>query len=197
MPRPRMVDDRQLLDAAMFTFWAKGYGGSSTRALEEATGLPASSLYLRYGNKEGLFAAALTHYIARVVDTRIARFLAAEDAAAGLREFFTSVYRARGPYHACLMANTWTELGTRVPAVAAILAQGNARLRAAFADNLRRGQARGAYAADLEPDSAALYLLTALQGLLATARGVRDHAELDAVVDTVLRALAPASGGVH
>jgi TetR/AcrR family transcriptional repressor of nem operon len=190
MGRPRAVDDRELLDAAMFAFWANGYGGVSTRALEEATLLPASSLYHRFGSKEGLFVAALEHYLRRVVGVRITRYLEQEDAAAGLRAFYTSVYRvAPHPYHACLLANTWTELGTSVKAVSKVLAQGNRQLLAAFAANVARGQVQGAMRLSLVPPMAAQYLLLGLQGLLATARGQRDHATLDVLVDMLLSAV--------
>lgn len=192
MARPRMVEDPALLDAAMFAFWQSGYAGVSTRALEDATGLPASSLYHRYGSKEGVFVAALAHYIERVVDNRIARYLQQEDAFTGLRSFFTTVYRnGRHPYHACLLANTWTELGTRLPAVTKTLAHGNRQLLAGFRANLERGQAQGSIRADLDPLAGAHYLLMGLQGLLATARGVRDHAGLDGMVDLLLASLAP------
>lgn len=190
MARPRSVDDNVLLDSAMFAFWEAGYGGVSTRALELATGLPASSLYHRYGSKEGLFVAALEHYVVRVVGGRITRYLEQDDALAGLRGFFTSVYRTgRHPYHACLLANTWTELDTRLPAVADVLARGNRQLLAGFRHNLARGREQGAIRPDLDPGQGALYLLTALQGLLATARGVRDASKLDALVELQLQAL--------
>lgn len=192
MARPRTVDDSTLLDAAMFAFWAQGYGGVSTRALEDATGLPASSLYHRYGSKDGLFAAALAHYNARVVGGRIARYLsdAQPDALAGLREFLTSVYRARGSYHACLLANTAASPGPHPPAVQRVLQDGNRQLLAAFAETVRRAVAQGSLRGDLDPDTAAQYLLFTLRGLLATARTLRDPQQLDALVDLSLGALA-------
>lgn len=189
MARPRLVEDHDLLDAAMFAFWKDGYAGVSTRALEEATGLPASSLYHRYGSKEGLFTATLTHYIERVVAGRIARYLGQDDALAGLRGFYTSVYRTRDASRACLVANTWNELGTRLPAVTAVLLDSNRRLRAAFAATVQRGIAQGSLRADLDAGVTAGYLLTALQGLLLTARVERDHAALDAQVELILGGL--------
>lgn len=189
MGRPRSVDDSQVLDAAMLAFWQDGYEGVSTRALEAATGLPASSLYHRFGSKDGLFAAALEHYLARVVEARIRRYLAHDDALAGLREFFTSVYRARGPYRACLLANTLAQPSARLPAVAPRLAAGTARMRAALADTVRRGIAQQVMRRDLDVDVAAGFLLTALYGLLATARHERDPARLDAQVDLILGVL--------
>jgi len=190
MARPRAVEDKDLLDAAMFAFWANGYGGVSTRALEEATLLPASSLYHRFGSKEGLFVAALEHYLQRVVGGRIHRYLEQDDARAGLQAFFTSVYRvAPHPYHACLLANTWTELGTSMKPVAKVLAQGNRQLLVAFAANVTRGQAQGTMRVALSPDTAAQYLLLGLQGLLSTARALRDHAALDDLVGMLLSAV--------
>jgi TetR/AcrR family transcriptional repressor of nem operon len=190
MARPRAVEEKDLLDAAMFAFWEAGYGGVSTRALEQATGLPSSSLYHRYGSKEGVFVAALEHYVARVVCGRIERHLQQDDALNGLREFFCSVYRSGShPYHACLLANTWTELGNSLPAVSKTLAQGNQQLLSGFSGSLVRGKAQGSIRADLDPREGALYLLMSLQGLLATARGVRDHHRLDALVDMLLSAV--------
>lgn len=189
MARPRLVEESELLDAAMAAFWRGGYGGVSTRALEEATGLSASSLYHRYGSKEGLFTATLSHYIERIVAGRIGRYLQQDEALAGLRGFFTSVYRTRDASRACLLANTWNELGTRLPAVTAVLVDGNRRLRGAFVDALRRGMTQGTLRTGLDADVAAGYLLTALQGLLLTARVERDQAALDAQVELILGAL--------
>lgn len=197
MARPRTVDDKDLLDAAMFAFWESGYGAVSTRALEAATGLPASSLYHRYGSKEGVFVAALDHYVTRVVCWRTERYLQQDDALAGLREFFTSVYRTgKHPYHACLLANTWTELGNSVPAISTVLARGNRNLLQGFSENLARGQAQGTVRADLDIAQGALFLLMNLQGLLATARGVRDHGKLDVMVDMLLSAVISPRRGI-
>lgn len=198
MPRPRSVETPELLDAAMFAFWEGGYGGVSTRALEDATGLPASSLYHRFGSKEGLFVAALSHYLERVVGARVERYLHADDALAGLREFFTSVYRADSRrYHACLLVNTWSEFGRSNARVSTVLARGNRLLSTSFADALRRGQSQGSVRRDLDIDTSALFLLSSLQGLLSTARGERDFERLDAVVDLVLQAVAAPSARKH
>ncbi|MFZ5723147.1 MAG: TetR/AcrR family transcriptional regulator [Pseudomonadota bacterium] len=194
MARPRTVEDAELLDAAMFAFWAKGYDGVSTRALEEVTGLPASSLYHRHGSKDGLFAAAIAHYNARVVGGRIARYLgdAQPDALAGLREFFTSVYRTgRHPYHACLLANTAAQPGPHADAVRRELAAGQRLLLAGFAAAVRRAIAQGRLRSGLDPDLTANYLLLGLRGLLATARSLRDPQKLDELVDLMLGGLSP------
>ena len=51
----------------MRAFWAEGYDAASIDRLCRATGMPRASLYQDFGGKEGLFLAAIAHY----VDTRI------------------------------------------------------------------------------------------------------------------------------
>ena len=53
------------LDAAVAVFRKHGFVGASIRMLVEATGLSRSSLYNEFGDKDGLFTAALGHYIER------------------------------------------------------------------------------------------------------------------------------------
>lgn len=47
----------------MDVFWSNGYNGTSLPALLEATELSRSSLYAAYGDKHGLFLAALDQFI--------------------------------------------------------------------------------------------------------------------------------------
>ena len=47
----------KLLDCAMEEFLAKGYEGASLRTIAENAGTTPRSVYTRYGDKEGLFAA--------------------------------------------------------------------------------------------------------------------------------------------
>lgn len=71
--RPRLFDEREALDAAMRVFWAEGYEGASIDRLCRAMGMPRASLYQLFGDKQGLFLAAVSHY----VETRIAPVTAA------------------------------------------------------------------------------------------------------------------------
>lgn len=65
--RPRGVKPEQALGAAMRVFWAEGYEAASIDRLCRETGMPRASLYQDFGGKEGLFLAAIAHY----VETRI------------------------------------------------------------------------------------------------------------------------------
>lgn len=65
--RPRGVKRHDALDAAMRLFWSEGFEAASVDRLCRETGMPRASLYQDFGGKEGLFLAAIAHY----VETRI------------------------------------------------------------------------------------------------------------------------------
>ncbi len=62
MARHKAFDETEALGAAMHTFWAKGYEGTSLQDLEAATGLTRTSIYNAFGNKRDLFEKAVIHY---------------------------------------------------------------------------------------------------------------------------------------
>ncbi|MBC7901308.1 MAG: TetR/AcrR family transcriptional regulator [Saprospiraceae bacterium] len=60
--RPRTFDTEKALDRAMYTFWRKGYYGTSIPDLTRAMSISRPSLYAAFGNKEALFAKVLDRY---------------------------------------------------------------------------------------------------------------------------------------
>jgi AcrR family transcriptional regulator len=60
--RPRTFDRDAALEAAMHTFWRKGYGGASLADLTKAMHINAPSLYAAFGSKDGLYRMALDRY---------------------------------------------------------------------------------------------------------------------------------------
>lgn len=61
--RKREFDSEVALDAAMHTFWQKGYVGTSMSDLIESMGINKPSMYRAFGNKEALFVKATQRYI--------------------------------------------------------------------------------------------------------------------------------------
>jgi TetR/AcrR family transcriptional repressor of nem operon len=62
MARPIAYDPDEALEKATDLFWTRGYQAVSVDDLVQTTGLNRHSLYARYGNKYGLFMAALGRY---------------------------------------------------------------------------------------------------------------------------------------
>jgi TetR/AcrR family transcriptional regulator, copper-responsive repressor len=105
--RPRKFDESEALDAALRTFWAKGYDGTTLDDLVEATGVGRPSLYATFGDKEALFFRCLEHYAVTVGARTLAAFLEAEGVAEAVRAFLRqSVLNATGTTTppGCIMA---------------------------------------------------------------------------------------------
>lgn len=61
--RPRGFDPDAALDAAVETFWRRGYDGAGLGELTERMGISRPALYRFFGDKAQLFDAALDRYI--------------------------------------------------------------------------------------------------------------------------------------
>lgn len=112
MARPQTFATVDAVRAARAVFWRHGYEDASLPDLESATGLRRSSLYNTFGNKRGLFDAAVANYLEEVVHPRLAPLLAADVAPealpgyfAGLRAGLLAADDDRGD-QGCLLLNT-------------------------------------------------------------------------------------------
>ena len=192
MPRPRSVEDSELLPRAMLLFWRNGYARTGIRELEQTLGMKAPSIYNRFGSKEALFHASIAHYLERVVRYRIERYLRGPDALAGLREFFDTTYdyvtRGRAPL-SCLLVNTALELQPDEPELARLLDQGGLLIRGAFREVLQRAQAQGQLRADADVSSLAECLYLGLQGLLVCSKVERNPRVLRKRTDALFQLL--------
>jgi AcrR family transcriptional regulator len=60
-------DESTVINAAVRVFWRHGFATASISDLTEATGLSRSSIYQRFGDKDGLFNESLERYVDRVI----------------------------------------------------------------------------------------------------------------------------------
>lgn len=63
MGRHKGYDREEVLEKAMHLFWRKGYEGTHLQELVEVTGLNRFSLYKEFRGKDGLYEAAVDHYL--------------------------------------------------------------------------------------------------------------------------------------
>ncbi len=140
MPRPRKPRPQDAVKAAQDVFWAQGHA-ASIDVLVAATGAPRASLYGDYGDKRGLFLAALDRYVEQEMTPRLTRIVDAADGRAGVLAFFHELealnHRPEGA-HGCFACNTLVELSLRDPAAARRAARHVHRLADAFAEALSR-----------------------------------------------------------
>ena len=187
MGRPREFDVDEVLHAALLTFWERGYAQTSVGDLVAATGLSRSSLYGTWGDKEGLFAAALDRYVDLVV-TKVLGPLEAEGAnlstiADLLRCLVAEAQRPPGAF-GCLLAHSGSERARLDEATWQRVHAHQDRMQSAYANALR-----GEVADEGAADEAAAMLTVFTRGLTTQIRAGADRAHLEASVHSILSLL--------
>jgi TetR/AcrR family transcriptional regulator, transcriptional repressor for nem operon len=96
---------------------------------------------------------------------------------------------ASRPQDGCLGVSASTEFGRSDPAICAITDAAGATLGAAFERIIRKGQAEGDFAGDLDPRIAAQFLLSTLLGLKVSARAGATSATLQGIARLAVKSL--------
>lgn len=184
MPRPRGFNEDDVIACAMQMFWRRGYEGTTTRAIQEASGVGIRSLANAFGEKDELFTRVLRTYremaagiLGQVFDPPgLDAIIALFRATVGPTEDAEDVRNS-----GCLMVNTTFELTRTSPAIRDEVEA----YRAMFVERFR-----AALEADGIPDAQvkAEYLLGSLWGALSQIRlsGSTEAAKpmVDVVVET-------------
>ena len=145
MAGTKQFDHGTVVDRAMMLFWRKGYGGTSIQDLEKTTRLRRGSLYNAFGDKQGLFVAALKRYETTVSQERV-RQLSNPDPYRAIEGFLeTLVMQMSEPSwpRGCLHTNTSLEFPNAPDEVLRIIAERTAGIEGAIYVVLRRAQAEG------------------------------------------------------
>lgn len=126
MARSQEFDTTSAIAAALDAFWARGYEGTSLTDLETATGLSRSSLYNSFGNKRGVFDAAVQMYLEHVIRPRLRGLTddptpdAVDSYLASLRDAIATM-TSDSPRRGCLLLNAAAGTSAHDDAVAAII----------------------------------------------------------------------------
>ena len=178
----------------MQLFWRCGYEATSIQDLVEATGVNRASLYNSFGDKHGLFLAAVEHYMDTVSCSRLEALEAEGPALAALGRYFDEMIAfslGEGRRLGCLITNTAIEMAPRDPDCDQRLRAGLARVEDGFYRLIRRGQTQGEIAPERDARALARFLLGLVQGLRVLARLDPQEDRLRDLVDTGLAALVP------
>ena len=192
MARPREFDESDAIERALGVFWRRGYDGTSIADLVAATGLQRQSLYNAFTDKQGLFRAALTHYVARTKES-LAPLERADAGLSELRRYLSCVLelqQAEG-VGACLLVKTAYGPEIAHPDVQSTVEAGASMVRACFARVLEAATTRGEVAGPLSPDAGAALLYTSLNGLSALIRTGGDRRHVATILSSTFDSLAP------
>lgn len=116
--RPRKTDPDTALEVAMRVFWDKGFEGTSMNDIAEATGMAKPGLYATFGDKEGLYAKALTRYFDLFTPTRDDLVTSTDSLEITLRRFLLTIAQGsadRNRPGGCFVVNSVVECAGKPP----------------------------------------------------------------------------------
>lgn len=177
MGRTRTFDRDTVLFAAANTFRQRGYRDVSIAELEKATGLVSGSIYNAFGDKAGLFRAALNHYVHGFVKERLDAFAGEEATLEDLEGLILSVLKPPlSDGFGCLVTNSIVEFGRDESLASTDIADTLALTEKAIGGVLARELGSAATPA------ATLHLMTLYHGVLTLSRS---SVPMEAMADMV------------
>ncbi len=187
MARPREFDVDTALDAAIAVFRDHGYEGSSAQMLVDAMGIGRQSLYNVFGDKWGIYTAALRRYALLEGKAHREALASGPRAIDGLRAMLDRVLA--DATCGCMGIGAIVEFAETRPDLVEIRKVAGAALQKALAETIARAQSEGDVDASLDPEELATFVIATVSGIRIAARGGASASHLHALVQLALRAL--------
>lgn len=192
MARLREFDTDTVLDAAMQTFWLRGYEATSLADLMAATGLQKGSIYKAFKDKHSLFMLALRRYLDQSNVLSRQYLEGAVSPMAGVAGWLQEIVSLRGndcSRRGCFMLNCLVELAPHDQAVKTLLDEHQHYIQMLLSRAIANGQSLGEFRADIPAEELSLLVLNLLQGLVIRSKGAVAVGALHQQVETLLKVL--------
>jgi len=163
----KQFDPDAVVERAMMLFWRRGYGATSIQDLEKATRLRRGSLYNAFGDKEGLFVAALKRYEQTIGYDRIAQLSKPNpyEAIDGFLRVLIDQMSAPNKPRGCLHTNTSLEFPSAPDAVLKIIAERTNAIENAMHLVLKRAQSENRIGIEVDVRALARFYLGVAKGI--------------------------------
>ncbi|WP_337266938.1 TetR/AcrR family transcriptional regulator [Oryzifoliimicrobium ureilyticus] len=191
--RPREFEADQALDSALVVFSERGYQAASIHELGLAMKLTSGSLYKAFGDKRGVYLAAIDRYLSvrrRQRSDEIAKGATGRDKLERLLAFFASSAWGETGRLGCIVVGAATEIALFDQDLADRIRSSFERDEAELEELIRIGQSDGSIAPDSEPEALACSLLCLTKGMRVVGKTGRTHTEMNAVVTMAMKLLS-------
>ncbi|WP_133625299.1 MULTISPECIES: TetR/AcrR family transcriptional regulator [Erwinia] len=189
--RPKTFNREAALDKALELFWRHGYEGTSLADLVEATGAKAPTLYAEFTNKEGMFRAAVDRYTEKFARQNEAALACPESCvASGIENYFRSTascFTDGKKPGGCFFICTSSGLSADSSEVAEMLRHRHNNQESNLLEFLQLRQKAGELDERTNIRALAAFLGCLLQGMSVRAREGATRAELDELIDTLMK----------
>jgi TetR/AcrR family transcriptional repressor of nem operon len=189
--RPKEFDRDAALQKAMELFWTRGYEATGLRDLLDHMGIGRQSLYDTFGDKHGLFVAAVKHYDQCVAEGVIDQLRAAGSPLQNVRKTLVAIADGvtDGKCRGCLLTNTLVEVAPHDPEVAAAAKSVLSRIENGFRRTLQDAVTAGELPKDANVRALARFFTSTIQGLVVMGKSSVSRAAVKDIVSVALSVL--------
>jgi len=179
MARPKQYVRSSVVESAMQLFWTRGYMNTSLSDLVQYTGINRVSLYNEFGNKQGLFLAALDLYF-DIATSWLEPLIAPDAGLEQLVEWFERTISGleEEDWRGGMMVNAAAELAAANTEVRERTERHFRRVHEVFAVVLRNANDRGVLRPGIDIDGVAGALLQLAIGMLIRGSSLQRPEEL-------------------
>ena len=192
--RPLSFDPEAALEQAMLLFWRHGFEATSLSDLTRAMGVTAPSIYAVFGDKKGLFRAAVRRYASRspvTAEQFIAEAATARDAARGLLEGAAVAFTGADTPPGCLLATATIACSAAAADVQEDLAAIRRGIEHRLHDRISQAVAAGEMPAKTDAEALAGHVMAVIQGLSTLARDGAPREKLMRIAAAAMTAFPP------
>ncbi|MGB3183914.1 MAG: TetR/AcrR family transcriptional regulator [Cyclobacteriaceae bacterium] len=191
--RPKIVEEKELLQRATEVFWEKGYYASSAQDLMSAMGIGQGSFYRAFpGGKKELYQKTLLLFLENSLREFYADLEASEDPVAFIRKFFYEVVARsdQSKANGCYLGNAIIELTNLDEDTRELSEKLLSKLKDGFEKALTIAQKKGTLSNVKSPELIAAYLLNFWNGINVTQRTNICDGELRDIIAMNLKILS-------
>lgn len=172
----------------MHLFWEHGYEATSLSDLTSALGVTPSSIYTAFGDKKGLFMAAVNRYMSGPVtsDSIIEEAATAHQAANGLLHAAAIAFTGESTPRGCLLASSAISCSTMARDVQSVLAGLRRGIEARLCEAIERDIEDGRLPPETDAEALAAHTMAVIQGMSTLARDGASRETLSRLADTAM-----------
>jgi len=183
--RPKIFDEKEVINRAVEVFWTKGYEASSADELLAAMGIGKGSFYLAFkGGKKELYEKSLEQFSAVYVEKMLSEIAETENPVTFLKDFFigmvddSNLKKSRG----CYIGNALVQMSDSDEATKKIAARLLADTEKIFVYAIQKAQEKALLTTTETPELLGRYLINLWNGLNITRRMYPDDDSLKEMV---------------
>ncbi|MEC0088893.1 TetR/AcrR family transcriptional regulator [Paenibacillus macquariensis] len=192
MGRIREFDEEKVLEAAMQLFWEKGYEATSLSDLTSRMGIQRPSIYSAFGDKKGLFEAALRKYTmsrASDVRTKLHNNPSVKEAFSTFFEDVVAEEYTEGLSRGCFCINTMVELAPHDEKFEILTREHQMYLSVIFQETIERGIQSGELEPHIDAKALSQALIVSLIGLTVIMKSRPNRSFVDNSIKVTLSLL--------